>query len=337
MAFQLIEAIVPKERAPDFTGRGDESPPPIGVWTSAVDDERVAVRVLVPVEQTEDVIEWLEEQCHDCGDYRLMLFSIDATLPRPQSPDSSDENGNGSNKHHDRVSREELYEDVAAGAKLTVTYLITVALSTIVAGIGLTRDDTAVIIGAMVIAPLLGPNVAMALATTLGDYKLGWQAIKVNVSGLLLALGLAVCMGFLLHVDPQTPAIKSRTQVEFGDILLALCAGSAGVLALSRGISAALVGVMVAVALLPPLVVFGLLLAAQRFYDAPQAALLVATNVICVNLAGVATFLLQGMRPRNWYEADRARRGTWIALGVWAVLLALLIAIIYVSREDSIP
>ena len=97
MAFQLIEAIVPKERAPDFTGRGDESPPPIGVWTSAVDEERVAVRVLVPVEQTEEVIEWLEEQCHDCADYRLMLFTIDATLPRPQEPESSDGNGNGSN------------------------------------------------------------------------------------------------------------------------------------------------------------------------------------------------------------------------------------------------
>ncbi len=337
MAFQLIEAIVPKDKAPDFARRGEDSPPPIGSWTTAVDDERVAVRVLVPVEQTEEVIEWLEEQCNDCADYRLMLFTIEATLPRPEQLEAAEPNGENLTSTPDRVSREELYEDVAAGAKLTRTYLVTVALSTIVAGIGLTRDDTAVIIGAMVIAPLLGPNVAMALATTLGDYKLGWQAIKVNASGLLLALGLAFCMGLLFHVDPQTPAIKARTQVEFEDILLALCAGSAGVLALSRGISAALVGVMVAVALLPPLVVVGLLLAAQRFYVAPHAALLVATNLICVNLAGVATFLLQGMRPRNWYETDRARRAAWIALGVWAVLLGLLALIIYLSRDDSIP
>jgi uncharacterized membrane protein len=87
------------------------------------------------------------------------------------------------------------------------------ALSSVVAAVGLLRNDLAVIIGAMVIAPLLGPNVALSLATTLGDTDLARQALRANLMGLTVALTLSVAVGWLLPVDPSLPAIFHRTQV----------------------------------------------------------------------------------------------------------------------------
>ncbi len=115
------------------------------------------------------------------------------------------------------------------------------------------------------------------------------------------------------------------TQVGFGDILVALAAGSAGTLAFTRGLAGAVIGVMVAVALMPPLVVCGMLLGAGHFAPALGAFFLLAVNLVCVNLAGVGIFLLQGVRRRSWWAAERAKKATWKAVVVWAVLLAVLI------------
>jgi len=206
-----------------------------------------------------------------------------------------------------------------------VELIIPASCAAEVAVVGLMRDDTAVIVGAMVIAPLLGPNVCLCLATTLGDAQLAKQSLITNAVGLAIALAGAVLIGLLFPIDPTIDSIRSRTAVSVGDIILALAAGCAGVLAFTTGASSALIGVMVAVALLPPFAVFGLLLATREFPAASGALLLVATNVICVNLAGVLTFAAQGVRPRTWWEAERAEKRTRIAVATW---IALLLAVI---------
>jgi hypothetical protein len=94
--------------------------------------------------------------------------------------------------------------------------------------------------------------------------------------------------------------------VGLGDIAVALASGCAGALAFTTGVSATLIGVMVAVALLPPLVTFGLLLGGGNLDLATGALSLFLMNLICVNLAGVATFLVQGIRPASWWEKDQA-------------------------------
>jgi len=94
------------------------------------------------------------------------------------------------------------------------------------------------------------------------------------------------------------------------------------------GFQVALIGVMVAVALLPPLVTFGMLLGSGFTELALGALLLLSVNIICVNLAGVATFLFQGVRPRTWWEENRAKKSTRIAIFIWTLLLLILIVII---------
>jgi uncharacterized hydrophobic protein (TIGR00341 family) len=143
--------------------------------------------------------------------------------------------------------------------------------------------------------------VALALATTLADTGLARKALKANLVGLGTAVVFAVLVGMFFRVDPGVPAIASRTHLNLADIVLALAAGSAGTFAFTSGLPGAVIGVMVAVALMPPLVAFGMLLGAGETSPALGALLLTAANVICVNLAGVATFLVQGVGPLRWW------------------------------------
>jgi uncharacterized hydrophobic protein (TIGR00341 family) len=226
-----------------------------------------------------------------------------------------------------------LYEDIRNGAQLTRVNLAMVALSTVVAAIGLYHNSVAVVIGAMVIAPLLGPNVALSLGITLGDLLLLRRGLMTALAGVAAALALSVLIGVLLDVDPTLSELAVRTRVSLGDIVLALASGCAGALAFTTGVSAALIGVMVAVALLPPLVTSGLLLGGGHSTLAMGAFSLFLVNLICVNLAGVTTFWVQGIKPTRWLEKDRAVKATRIAITLSVVLLVALVGIILLVRE----
>jgi uncharacterized hydrophobic protein (TIGR00341 family) len=183
----------------------------------------------------------------------------------------------------------------------------------------------------MVIAPLIGPNIALGLGTTLADRELILKSLKTNLSGLLSGLALAYGMGLVLPVDPTLTEISLRTAIGLPDVALAVAAGVAGALAVTRGLSTAIVGVMVAVALVPPLVAVGLLLGSGDLGLAYQAALLLITNVAGVNLASVLTFLAMGVRPMSWYEAQQAKQATRWALLLWTIVLAVLTTAIWLA------
>ena len=199
-----------------------------------------------------------------------------------------------------------------------------VELSAIVAAIGLVRNDMAIIIGAMVMAPLLIPNVAMALANTLGDSKLAFKGMRAVIAGFALAFSTSVAIGFFIPVDPESSAIAARTNLGISDLILALVSGAAGVLAFTSGGQLSLIGVMVAVALMPPLVTAGLLMGAGIPLLGLKALELTLANVICVNLAGIVTFTLQGIRPAAWWEKSKAAKARKKALLIWASLLCTL-------------
>jgi len=119
-----------------------------------------------------------------------------------------------------------------------------------------------------------------------------------------------------------------RTDVALASVALALASGAAAVLSLTTGLSTTLVGVMVAVALLPPTVVLGMLLGNARWELAMNAALLLAVNVVCVLLAAMVVFLARGVKPRTWLEQTKVKQSRTLYIALWTVLLAVLIAAI---------
>lgn len=185
----------------------------------------------------------------------------------------------------------------------------------------------------MVIAPLLGPNIALALAASLGDAELIWEALKTGVVGLVVALGLSVVIGKLWHLNFDSQELLARTDVGLDSVALALASGAAAVLSLSTGLPSVLVGVMVAVALLPPTATMGLMLGAGKFNLALGAGLLLAVNVVCVNLSAKVTFLARGIKPRTGLEKLRAKQSMTTYIVFWIVTLLILMAAIYVRHH----
>lgn len=311
----------------------------LGRWHDEHADQDV-LHLLVPVEETEPIMDRFENEFAGVEGFHVVLFPVEAALPRQTEEDKANDDETEATEDESnakvagRISREELYAEINESIGVTRVFFAMTILSAIVAAVGLMRNDTPVIIGAMVIAPLLGPNVAMALATTLGDMSLLARALKTNVVGVVTAFGLAVFVGLVFKVDPEIGAISSRTNVGLGDILLAICAGTAGTLAFTRGLSGPVIGVMVAVALMPPLITSGILLGAGYFTASMKALLLTGANVICINLAGIAAFLVQGVRPRNWWEAEQAKSATQKAVLLWAVSLALLVGILWLTDSN---
>ncbi len=300
----------------------------LDIWTGHEDAEgRQAVRILVPVSHYPALLDALEGRLHTSSTARIVVFPVDATLPRVE-----EKAGEEKEKSRITTSREELYKDVSQGARLDGNFLLLVALSTIVAAIGLLENNVAVVIGAMVIAPLLGPNMALALGTALGDTELMWRSFKTNLTGIILAFGISLLIGLFWPMQQLSDELLARTDVGLAGIVLALASGAAAVLSLTTRISSVLVGVMVAVALLPPTTTMGLMTGSGRFNMAIGAALLLATNIVCVNLAAKLVFLFKSVKPRTWLEQQKARQSMTAYIVLWLVTLSILIAVITIRH-----
>lgn len=340
MPLRLVSVVLPDASAEEARRLEDEFPV-IDLWYEEEED-RLDLRVLADAEQTEGILDHLEARFGGRKGFRLVLLPVEASLPRPEEPEGEEEptgaaeDAGQEEEPPSRISREELHTQLSDSAELSSVYLTMIALSAVVCSFGLLTSDVAVVIGAMVIAPLLGPLVALSLAITLADQKLAFRGSRTAAAGVASAFAVSVVIGILVPVDPALPEIAARTSPGLGHLGVALAAGSAGTLAFTTGLPSAVIGVMVAVALVPPLVAAGLLVGGGYHGLALGAGLLTLVNLISINLAGVVTFVAQGIQPHRWWEAERARRSTALALAIWTLLLlALVAAILWAGGEEG--
>jgi uncharacterized hydrophobic protein (TIGR00341 family) len=334
---RLIEIILPEGKGDDILELLHEQTLH-GYWRDTVQGKGklARIRILLNSADVEPVLDILEPYLEKLPHASALLLIVEASIPRAKDGLSKGEEAAGeeadqdktSRKSH-RISRQELYADIVSGSGITSTYLIMVVLSAVIAAIGLLRNDMAIIIGAMVLAPLLMPNVALALASTLGDKSLAAKGFKAAAAGFLMAVAIGGLIGFLYPAEVANPAIAARTQLHWTDLILALASGAAGVLAFTSGGQLSLIGVMVAVALMPPLVTAGLLAGNGQPVLGLKALELAGANIICVNLAGIITFTLQGIRPATWWEKAKAARARKRAIKIWIFLLSLLAFLLF--------
>jgi uncharacterized hydrophobic protein (TIGR00341 family) len=289
------------------------------VPTTDEEDTRCATRMLVKPENQQKVIDAVQQVTEKAENARIIIIPVEATLPYPEV-DKADKEQRAKTR-----SREELYSNIVAGSTLDSNFIYMVILSTIVAAIGLLEDNVAVVIGAMVIAPLLGPNIALAFAASLGDTQLIWKSFKTNITGLSIALALTTILGFVWPLNFESRELMMRTSVNIEGVVLALASGAAAVISITASWISSIVGVMVAVALLPPAAALGLMLGSGHYSEAAGAALLLAVNVVCVNLSAKIAFLLKGVKPRTWFEKTKARQSVTVYIIFWIIVLAVLL------------
>lgn len=300
-----------------------------GIWQESLPKKRIVTRILLDSEQTEPATNVLEEEYSHKEDFRIIILPVEAAIPRPEKKEEKKDE----EKTEERKSIEELYQKTCEAVDISKTYYILIILASVVAAIGILYENIAVIIGSMVIAPMLMPSIALSLSTTLSDYNLTRKSLITGVSGYLIAIAIGVIFGLLFIIDTSTQQILFRTDINLMYVILALSAGIAGSLSFTKGVSQAIVGVMVAIALLPPLVTTGLLIGSQHWTAAFGSILLSAVNIVCINLAGVITFISQGITPKKWWEKQKAKKTTRRAIAVWSLLLISLIVMIWIYQN----
>jgi uncharacterized hydrophobic protein (TIGR00271 family) len=237
----------------------------------------------------------------------------------------------------ERQERVEVYSEVRRGARPDVDYFVMVGLSAIIATYGLLQGSTAVIIGAMLVAPLFTPILALSLAIVQGDIRLLRIAIEAALKGIALAVGLAVFLTALSPLRSITHEIASRTQPNLFDLAVALASGAAGAYAVARkDVATALPGVAIAAALVPPLGVVGIGFAMGDPGIAWGSSLLFVTNLIAITLAGAVTLILLGFRPTARAEREARLRMGLVASLVLLVAIAIPLGVVFVrSVQDS--
>ena len=215
------------------------------------------------------------------------------------------------------------YMQLRRAARADVDYHVLMALAAAVAALGLLLDSTAVVIGAMLIAPLMSPIAGAALGVVQGDAKMLRLSVGSVLSGTATAIGVAILVAFVLPGTEITGEFTARTEPGLLDLLVALGSGVAAAYTLSRpSLSAALPGVAVAAALVPPLASVAVAIVLAEWMDAAGAGLLFGTNLVAIAAASALTFLWLGFRP----DADRADRFGVFSRGVTGLFI-LLIAI----------
>jgi uncharacterized hydrophobic protein (TIGR00271 family) len=190
-------------------------------------------------------------------------------------------------------------------------YVVMNVLATIVACYGLLEDSAAVVIGAMIIAMLLGPISGVGLALVDGNSRLLRKASTALAGGILIVFATAFVVGFFNTEIPASVEMMRRTSPNSFDLMIALGGGAAGAYAVvSPRLSIAFVGVAIATALVPPLATCGMLLARGEFALSEGAFLLTLANIVGIQFASSVVFFLSGFR--NIIKGKKRNRGVQV-------------------------
>lgn len=234
--------------------------------------------------------------------------------------------------------RTDAYTRIRRSARPNIDYFMMISLATIIAALGLLINSPAVVIGAMLVAPLMSPIIGVGLAMVLGDarfLRLSWGAV---IKGVLVALIVSFLIGLVFFRVEPTREMLARTQPTLVDLLIAWFSGLAAAYALCRSDAAgALPGVAIAAALVPPIAASGLFLARLEIQPAFGAILLFSTNLVTITLASSLMFLVLGFRPTKYQKARRSiqARSMRIALISLVAVISLILVSTYALAEQN--
>lgn len=231
--------------------------------------------------------------------------------------------------------RRELLTEIKPAASPGFDFFLLVILSCSIATLGLITNSAAVIIGAMLLAPLMSPIIGLGLASIIGEDDLLKKSVSALLRGIFLAILLsfvtALINRFLPFVSLQEiPAeIMARTRPTPIDLMIALAGGLAAAYAMTRpNLSAALPGVAIATALMPPLCTIGIGIALNRWDIAGGASLLFITNAITITFASAFVFFVRGFSVESMKQNKKMPHSLVVSL---LLVLILLVPLTYYS------
>jgi uncharacterized hydrophobic protein (TIGR00271 family) len=231
------------------------------------------------------------------------------------------------------VDHGRIREQIAAEGEFSGHYAFMTAMAAGIAIIGLLLNSPAVIIGAMLISPLMGPIVATGFSLAMLDVDMGRRGFGALMAGAAMAIAMTLAIVLVSPVQDATPEILARTRPNLFDLVVAVLSGAAGGYATVRGRGGTVVGVAIATALMPPLAVVGYGLATSQWSIARGAALLFVTNMVAISASAAVV--------AEWYGFGRGgirkafARQALVALALLALLsIPLLLSLRDIAQES---
>lgn len=331
MELQLIEVYIPNDKLDHFQEKIADFTI-ISHWHTRISDQEQVFKLLIDKKHAETILNFLELDSKYDEEMRALLYNISTYIPRVEEEVEEEKDPLEKEEEVLRASRHELYNVVHSSSLINKNFTWMLVLSAIVATAGIVKNSAAVVIGAMVIAPLIGPYTALSFAAVLGDYKIMRRSFGTAVFGLAVPILISILFGMLFDLPLDSSEFRARTNIEMMDIILALAAGTAGALSFAKRVSEALVGVMVSVALLPPAVVFGMIIGDGQWEYAVTPLLLLLVNIHAILLSAIIVFWVSGIKPVNWKEIQVAHTSRIIGLiSVSLVIIVLGIMIYFIE------
>ena len=224
----------------------------------------------------------------------------------------------------DALDRSLILASVARDARLDKKFLLLIILAAMIATLGLLQSSTAVVIGAMLVSPLMGPIMGLGFGLATIESNLIKRSLVTLAAGMAVAILVAMLIIWLSPIKDVTPELRARTQPTLLDLGVAVVGGIAGVYAIMRKLSGVMVGVAIATALVPPLstVAFGLVTGRMDF--ALGAALLFLTNTLAIAFAATIVARLNHFGPSLTPQHTAMQvAGIVATLGILSIPLAL--------------
>ncbi|WP_027119190.1 TIGR00341 family protein [Natronorubrum tibetense] len=348
---RLIELFVPDDRSDDaLSVLDDEGIDYVRTAEAGDGTDGELVSFPLPPQAVERVLSSLREAGID--DQFVVVSSIE-TARTPRIDELEERYVNGQ-EEDDSIAHEEIRSRAMNMTPGRVTYYAMTVLSAIVATAGLLLDSPAIVVGSMVIAPQVSAALTGTVGLVLDDRKMIVDGLTSLAVGLVVAIASAFVFAWIVRsggIVPSTIDITAIVQVQnrispgLLAIVVGICAGAAGAFGLATAIPVSLVGVMIAVALIPAAAAVGIGMAWGNVSVALGAFVLVAVNATSILFSGLAVFWYLGYRPDGWTRGSIRENisGDWVGTLAVAVVLGVVVLSLggfvlgqYVLYENSV-
>ena len=339
---RLVQVRIPTGTLEDVTSRLDSADVDYVVTEETSSREFSAVVTFpLPTNAVESVLAELREAGIDENAYTVI---VQAETVISKRFDELTEEYKQTEESENKIAREELQTNAKSMVSGPRIYLAMTFISSVVATAGLLLDSAATVVGSMVIAPLIGPALAASVGTVVDDHELFVRGIKLQVSGIVVAISSAALFAAFLRFGNLVPPgldplsigeIRERLAPNILVLAIALGSGVAGIISLMTGVSVALVGVMIAVALIPPAAAMGIGIA----YGIPSltigSGVFVLVNVLSINLAALTVLWYAGYRPKAWFRVSDVRSAVVKRIVVLILVILLLSSFLAAITYDT--
>ncbi|NHJ84782.1 MAG: TIGR00341 family protein [Asgard group archaeon] len=312
-----IQVIVPAGEGADIVKGLDEVVSPSQINFIKGSDSSIILITVAP-----DRIGFILDHLSDLGigrvKGRITITKIEATIPRirPRKQDKSLR----------RISIEELEQNVSSLTKFDFNFISWTILSSILAAMGLVTSDNVTLIASMIIAPLMGPIVALAFGAVISNRNILREGIIAEGSGILISILIGFIIGLIYNYSSDEPSvfIVSRGEPNIVNLIIAAASGLTAGICFVSGTSLALVGVAAAAALLPVTVNIGIAMGMFEWYIALGSLVLFITNVACVLLGCMIIFWVRKVEPPQAVKRVKAKKSTRLQLIAFGLILIVV-------------